>query len=225
MANGNAKMLGKLVVATLAMFGFGFALVPFYYKICEVPGINAGDEQALVRNTQVDPSRSVTIEFDANVNEALPWRFRPEVRTMTVHPGQLVQGEYVVTNNGAAQCITFRVTTVSGACTGGVHLTAYSGAFVPANVATGYLGDSGSSATSGNPQTLSVDLSAGQTIRLVASNGASGASDCPYTGPAPAGVLGTGGAGAVAQVPTLGEWGLMLLGLLAAGFGARRLPR
>jgi cytochrome c oxidase assembly protein subunit 11 len=101
MANGNAKMLGKLVVATLAMFGFGFALVPFYYKICEVTGINAGDEQALVRNTQVDLSRSVTIEFDANVNEALPWRFRPEVRTMTVHPGQLVQVEYVVTNTGA----------------------------------------------------------------------------------------------------------------------------
>lgn len=133
--------------------------------------------------------------------------------------------EYVVTNNGAAQCITFTVTTVSGACTGGTHLTAYSGAFVPANVATGYLGDSGTSATSGVPQTLSLDLSAGQTIRLVASNGISGASDCTYTVTAPAGVLGTGGAGAVAQVPTLGEWGLMLLGLLAAGFGARRLPR
>lgn len=101
MADGNAKMLTKLVVATLAMFGFGFAMVPFYYKICEVTGINAGDEQTLVRNTQVDPSRSVTIQFDANVNETLPWRFKPEVRTMTVHPGQLVQVEYVVTNTSA----------------------------------------------------------------------------------------------------------------------------
>lgn len=98
MAAGNAKTLTKLVVATLGMFGFGFALVPFYYKICEVTGVNAGDEQALVRNSQVDASRWVTIEFDANVNEALPWRFRPTVRSMTVHPGQLIQVEYEVSN-------------------------------------------------------------------------------------------------------------------------------
>ncbi|MDA8255695.1 MAG: cytochrome c oxidase assembly protein, partial [Betaproteobacteria bacterium] len=57
MAVGNAKTLAKLVVVTLGMFGFGFALVPFYYKICEVTGINSGAEQSLVKNTQVDRSR------------------------------------------------------------------------------------------------------------------------------------------------------------------------
>lgn len=98
MAVGNAKTLGKLVVVTLGMFGFGFALVPFYYKICEVTGINSGDEQALVKNTQVDTARWVTLEFDANTNEALPWRFKPETRSMKVHPGQLVQVTYDVTN-------------------------------------------------------------------------------------------------------------------------------
>ncbi len=98
MASGNAKTLTKLAVAALGMFGFGFALVPFYYKICEVTGVNAGDEQALVKNTQIDTSRWVTIQFDANVNEALPWRFKPVVRTLTVHPGQLVQVEYEVSN-------------------------------------------------------------------------------------------------------------------------------
>ena len=98
MAVGKVKTLGKLVVVTLGMFGFGFALVPFYYKICEVTGINAGDEQALVKNTQVDTARWVTLEFDANTNEALPWRFKPETRSMKVHPGQLVQVTYDVTN-------------------------------------------------------------------------------------------------------------------------------
>ena len=91
MAAGNAKTLGKLVVVTLGMFGFGFALVPFYYKICEVTGINSGAEQSLVKNTQVDSSRWVTLEFDANINEALPWRFKPLQRSLKVHPGQLVQ--------------------------------------------------------------------------------------------------------------------------------------
>jgi len=94
----NGKMLVKLTVATVAMFAFGFALVPFYYKICEVTGINRGAEQSLAKNTRVDTSRWVTLEFDANINEALPWRFTPEVRSLKVHPGQLVQVEYQITN-------------------------------------------------------------------------------------------------------------------------------
>lgn len=98
MAEGNAKTLTKLVVVTLGMFGFGFALVPFYYKICEVTGINAGAEQSLVKNTQVDSSRWVTLEFDANINEDLPWRFKPLQRSIRVHPGQLVQVEYEISN-------------------------------------------------------------------------------------------------------------------------------
>lgn len=105
MALSNAKTLGKLVVVTLVMFGFGFALVPFYYKICEVTGINAGAEQALAKNTQVDTARWVTLEFDANTNTAMPWRFKPEVRSMKVHPGQLVQVAYEVTNTSDREIV------------------------------------------------------------------------------------------------------------------------
>jgi cytochrome c oxidase assembly protein subunit 11 len=63
-----------------------------------VTGINAGAEQTLAKNTQVDASRWVTLEFDANTNSALPWRFTPMQRSLRVHPGQLVQVEYEVTN-------------------------------------------------------------------------------------------------------------------------------
>ena len=98
MAPGKTRTLTKLVVVTLGMFGFGFALVPFYYKICEVTGINSGAEQTLAKNTQVDTSRWVTLEFDANTNSGLPWQFRPEQRSMKVHPGQLVQVDYEVIN-------------------------------------------------------------------------------------------------------------------------------
>jgi len=73
--------------------------VPFYYKICTVTGINSGDEQSLAKNTQVDTSRWVTIEFDANTNEGLPWQFRTAQRSLKVHPGQLVQVEYEAVNN------------------------------------------------------------------------------------------------------------------------------
>ena len=98
MALGNATTLSKLLIVSLGMFGFGFALVPFYYKICEVTGINAGAEQTLVKNTQVDTSRWVMLEFDANTNEKLPWRFKPAQRMLKVHPGQLVQVEYEIVN-------------------------------------------------------------------------------------------------------------------------------
>mgnify|MGYP001073478319 FL=1 len=98
MAVGNSRTLAKLLLVTLGMFGFGFALVPFYYKICEVTGINSGAEQALAKNTQVDASRWVTLEFDANTNESLPWKFKPAQRSIKVHPGQLVQVDYEVTN-------------------------------------------------------------------------------------------------------------------------------
>jgi cytochrome c oxidase assembly protein subunit 11 len=98
MAAGNSKTLTKLLVVTLGMFGFGFALVPFYYKICQVAGINSGDEQSLVKNTQIDNSRWVTLEFDANTNADMPWQFKPTLNSLKVHPGQLVQVEYDVTN-------------------------------------------------------------------------------------------------------------------------------
>lgn len=99
MSMGNSTTFTKLLIVALGMFGFGFALVPFYYKICEVTGINSGDEQTLVKNTQVDTSRWVTLEFDANTNGGLPWQFKPTQRMLKVHPGQLVQVEYDVVNN------------------------------------------------------------------------------------------------------------------------------
>jgi len=96
----NKRMLTRLSLFAVAMFGFGFALVPFYEKICEVTGINnLLKPAAAVENTQVDKSRWVTLEFDAN-SHGLEWDFRPVQRSVRVHPGEMVQIEYDVRNNG-----------------------------------------------------------------------------------------------------------------------------
>jgi cytochrome c oxidase assembly protein subunit 11 len=93
--------MAKLVVLAVAMFGFGFALVPLYQKICEVTGINlltradAGARE-FARNTQVDTSRKIRVEFDANTRG--PWRFKPEVSSIEVHPGELVTVDYELLN-------------------------------------------------------------------------------------------------------------------------------
>lgn len=94
----NRRLLIKLAVIAVGMFAFGYALVPFYEKICEVAGINNLIKPDKVANTQVDAKRWVTVEFDANLRGDLPWRFKPEQTKLAVHPGQLVQVAYDVEN-------------------------------------------------------------------------------------------------------------------------------
>jgi cytochrome c oxidase assembly protein subunit 11 len=95
---GNRETLKKLLVVVVLMGGFGYALVPFYKTICEITGINQlVKADARPTNTQVDLTRNVTIEFDANSN-TMPWRFRPVSGSTQVHPGELVQVMYEVTN-------------------------------------------------------------------------------------------------------------------------------
>jgi cytochrome c oxidase assembly protein subunit 11 len=105
----NRRMLGKLLVVAAVMFGFGYALVPMYRAICEALGINVltvaeqrvasgswtGPKGQAV-NTQVDTSRTVTVEFDANVRG--PWDFKPAVRSVQVHPGELMTVQYEFRN-------------------------------------------------------------------------------------------------------------------------------
>ncbi len=93
----NKIMLKKLIVFTAIMFAFGFALVPIYRKICEVTGVNDLLRPDQVKNTQVDKSRTIKVEFDANTNH-LPWSFKPEVTAVNVHPGELTTVVYEVSN-------------------------------------------------------------------------------------------------------------------------------
>ena len=97
----NRTILRKLVVVAVLMFGFGWALVPLYRKICEVTGINVvtarnAEAASAARNTQVDTSRTVVVEFDANSQG--PWRFKPHVNHVEVHPGELVRVDYDLVN-------------------------------------------------------------------------------------------------------------------------------
>ena len=101
----NTRMVGKLVVIVIGMFVFGYALVPFYRAICEMTGINvlalaeqkiSGKSTQLPANTQIDRTRSITVEFDANARG--PWHFKPAQRTLQVHPGELATVMYEFQN-------------------------------------------------------------------------------------------------------------------------------
>lgn len=93
----NREMLRKLAVFVMVMFAFGFALVPIYKKICEVTGVNDFMKPDQLKNSQIDVSRNIKIEFDANTRN-LPWSFKPQFSTLTVHPGELTTVVYEVRN-------------------------------------------------------------------------------------------------------------------------------
>ena len=101
-AADNRRMLKRLALFAVAMFGFGFAMVPFYEAICEVTGLRSITQRASAPgNTQVDTSRWVTVELDANTR-GLPWKFAPLSRSVRVHPGELVHVVYEVRNESSS---------------------------------------------------------------------------------------------------------------------------
>jgi cytochrome c oxidase assembly protein subunit 11 len=100
----NGRMMGKLAVIVVAMFGFGYAMVPMYKTICEALGVNvlalserrSGNAADARASTQIDYSRSITVEFDANAHG--PWSFKPAQRSLKVHPGELTTVMYEFRN-------------------------------------------------------------------------------------------------------------------------------
>ncbi len=94
------KLALKLVLVALGAFGFGFALVPFYKVLCTWTG--AGDRSQLSRRSagpvQADTTRTVTVEFLASLPTVGNWVFKPEVRSMQVHPGQLYEAKFLAGN-------------------------------------------------------------------------------------------------------------------------------
>jgi len=96
----NRGMMLRLVVIVTLMFGFGYALVPLYKKICDITGLNVVTTRDLyggsVKNTQVDKSRTITVEFDSNARG--PFAFRPVKNSMEVHPGEMTTIVYEVAN-------------------------------------------------------------------------------------------------------------------------------
>jgi len=106
----NLQMVGKLAVVTVGMFAFGYILIPIYKQICELTGINilslserqvpggglAGRDVKVPANSQIDTSRTIMVEFDANVRG--PWHFKPAQRSIQVHPGELATVMYEFQN-------------------------------------------------------------------------------------------------------------------------------
>ena len=95
----NARLVKRLLLAVTAMFGFGFAMVPLYDVFCDLTGLNGkvgGRVEAV--QLEADLDRTVMVEFVANLNQTMPWEFRPEVSRMEVHPGKVYRTSFYAQN-------------------------------------------------------------------------------------------------------------------------------
>lgn len=112
----NRTLTIKLVMATIAMFGFGYALVPLYDVMCEALGINGKtSDVAAVQpvGMQVDKSRTISVELMAHIPPNMPWQLKPANSVMTVHPGEVIQTVYHATNLSRQDLVGQAVPSVS----------------------------------------------------------------------------------------------------------------
>jgi len=98
--NENKKLTLKLGVFALGAFAFGFALVPLYDVLCDITGF--GNQKALAEQRlsveNPDDTRTITVDFMAELPSVGNWEFRPTVASMQVHPGRLYKTEFFAHN-------------------------------------------------------------------------------------------------------------------------------
>ena len=105
----NHRTVGKVVLVVIAMFGFGYLLVPLYNVMCDITGLNGKtgriDEAAAAARYMPDQDRTITVQFIVNNNEGMPWDVTPNVPEMKVHPGQIYATLFTA-HNGAHHDMT-----------------------------------------------------------------------------------------------------------------------
>ena len=115
--NRNGRSFTRIAIVALAMFGFGYLLVPLYDVFCEITGLNGKtgriDEAAIAARYEPDMSRLVTVQFVANNNIGMPWEFGPVVASMQVHPGKVYQTSFTAHNPTARNMIGQAVPSVA----------------------------------------------------------------------------------------------------------------
>ena len=116
MKNNATKTAKKLGLVAVAMFGFGYLMVPIYNILCEVTGINGKTgriTQSQVNPNDVDVDRFVTVEFDTNVNPNLPWTFKAAEFKQQVRPGEIAEAVFVVENESNKSIVGQAVPSVA----------------------------------------------------------------------------------------------------------------
>jgi cytochrome c oxidase assembly protein subunit 11 len=114
----NRKLAMQLALVAVLFTGFGFALVPLYDVICRMTGLNGKTNEVAfvpVRNTQVDLTRQVNVQFLSHTMPGVGLRFAAESFSMQTHPGEITHTNYVVTNDSGRTFVGQAVPSITPA--------------------------------------------------------------------------------------------------------------
>ena len=114
--NKNSKsIVTKLALVCVCMFGFGYVLVPLYDVFCDLTGLRFTDDEKQLVSQEIkeDTSRLVTVEFDASLNQSMPWDVRPAVSKLQVHPGKVYTTNYIAKNKTQSEMIGSAVPSIT----------------------------------------------------------------------------------------------------------------
>jgi cytochrome c oxidase assembly protein subunit 11 len=97
----NSKIVKRLLLLVVGMFGFGFAMVPLYDVLCEITGINGKTSDVAAIYSEAEKAkteREITIQFVASVKRGMPWEFKPTVTKLSVVPGVMYKTSFYARN-------------------------------------------------------------------------------------------------------------------------------
>lgn len=92
------RLVRRLVFVVIAMFGFGFLLVPIYDVMCQAFGINGKMAGAYTGVQSADEARAVRVQFLATNAAGMQWQFGPQADQISVHPGATQEIRFVAYN-------------------------------------------------------------------------------------------------------------------------------
>lgn len=117
-SNPNIRVAKKLALIAVAMFGFGYVLVPIYNVFCDVTGLNGKTGElsaAEAEKLTIARDRQVTVTFDTNVNGELPWKFKAKQVKVTVHPGEVTEVMFMAENMSDREIVGQAIPSVAPA--------------------------------------------------------------------------------------------------------------
>jgi cytochrome c oxidase assembly protein subunit 11 len=112
----HSKLVGYLFILVIAMFGFGFALVPIYNSLCKTLGINGKPiliPAQVSQKTALDESRVLNVEFVATNNASLPWSFYPTVKRVQIHPGEMARLSFYAENQSDHKMVVQAIPSIT----------------------------------------------------------------------------------------------------------------
>jgi len=109
------RLVTKLAIVCISMFGFGYVLVPLYDVFCDLTGLRFTDDEAQLISKEIveDTSRWVIVEFDASLNQQMPWQVKPQVSQLKVRPGKVYTTNFLARNETNIRMIGQAVPSVT----------------------------------------------------------------------------------------------------------------